>query len=153
MSKKHRFGDSNKAIAKYSAELNEAEKSISHRRLRAKALCTHTKEPTVPDLTPRREGNKMTWVCRTCGKVVNLTRISDEDLKAAIETVDQACDMIKLMSQGKESDQKLVESVIADIQLKINAYLFNAYKSALNTSQKKGGDRNGNRRSRVTWSD
>lgn len=151
MSKKHKFGDNNRAIAKYTTELAEAEKSISHRKLRAKALCTHTKEPMVPNLSYKQENGKVVWACRTCGEIIDLARISDEDLKKAIETVSQACNMVKLMSNGSENDRRIIETVIADIQLKVRAYLYNAYKAALNTSQKQRNRRGDRRRSRITW--
>lgn len=153
MPKNHKYGDNNRAIAKYTNELAEAEKTISHRKLRVKALCTHTKEPRVPNLTYREDNGKLLWVCRTCGEVIDLTRITDDDLKKAIATVSQACNMVKLMSNGSDNDRRIVETVIADIQLKINAYLFNAYKTALNTSQKQKNRRNrdGRRGGAVTW--
>lgn len=151
MSKRHKYGDNNRAIAKFTSDIAEAEKTISHRKLRAKALCTHTKDPTVPNLVYKNEdGGKVMWVCRACGEVVDLTRISDEDLKKAIYTISQACNMVKIMSTDSEQDRRIVETVIADVQLKVNAYIFNAYKSALNSSQKKS-NRKGNRRNRVAW--
>ena len=152
MAKNSKYRDNNRAIAKFTSNIAEAEKTISHRKLRAKALCTHTKDPMVPNLVPKDENGKVLWVCRTCGEIVDLTRITDDDLKKAIYTLSQACNMIKIMSTGSENDRRIVETVIADVQLKANAYIFNAYKSALNSSQKKNNRRNGNRRSRgVTW--
>lgn len=155
MSKKHnRYTDNNQGIAKYTSQLNEAEKSISQRRQRARALCTHTKRPRVPDLVPSEDGNgKMLWYCRSCHECIDLTRINDDELKKAINTISQACNMIKMMSEGTENDRKIIESVIADVQLKINVYIYQAYKSALNASQKPRNNRGNGRRneSSVSW--
>jgi hypothetical protein len=144
--KKRRNRGSNQAIAKYTQDITKAEKGLSHRKLKARALCTHTKEPFVPALAFREEGGKPIWICKICGERVDLNRISDEKLQEAINTVSNACSIVKLMSNDSEKDKKLIEEVIADIQLKVNAYLMLAYKTALTNGTKQNRRRNGNNR-------
>jgi RNase P subunit RPR2 len=155
MSKKRNSRGDNQAISKYVEKIATIEKGLSHRHLRARALCTHTKEPMNPALSFREdaEAGKMIWTCRICGQKIDLTRISDAKLEDAIATINQACDLIKIMSTGNEKDTKLVEEVIADIQMKTNAYLMEAYKAALNSSNKRSNRSNGRRETRSAWSD
>ena len=134
---KSKFGNDNRAIAKFNERVVVAEKQLNHRRLRAKALCTHTKRPMEPALAYKEENGQLKWICKICGENVDLTRIPDDELKKAIATVSQAC--------------KIIETVIADIQLKVNAYLYDAYKGALNMSKKAGNQNNRRRRNSVIW--
>lgn len=151
MSKKYRNNMSN-ALTKYREKLGEARRKLEHSGLRARALCTHTSEPGVPNLAFKKDQNgKVYWVCRICDERVDLNRISDDELKHAISVVNQACNMIKIMSRGTEYDQRMNEKVISDIQLKINAYLFSAYKGAVAASANQKNRQNGTRRSRVSW--
>lgn len=153
MSKKFKNRGNNKQIREFNSRLVEMEKGVSHKRLRLRGLCTHTSDPRTPDLAVRKDNNgKISWACRACGESVNLVRISDEELKGAIETINQAMNLIKLMSDGSERERKFIEDVVADIYVKLNAYIPNAYKSALNTSQKQGrrGDRRHNQ-TRISW--
>ena len=148
---KSKFGNDNRAIAKFNERVVVAEKQLNHRRLRAKALCTHTKRPMEPALAYKEENGQLKWICKICGENVDLTRIPDEELKKAIATVSQACNLIKIMSRGTEREQKIIETVIADIQLKVNAYLYDAYKGALNMSKKAGNQNNRRRRNSIIW--
>lgn len=150
MSKKQKWRG-NSQIAKYTEQIATAEKGLSHRKLKARALCTHTKEPFTPALSYREENGKVVWVCKICGEKIDLNRISDEKLNEAINTINQACNTIKMMSSDSDKDKRLVEEVIADLQLKANAYLAQAYKAALNSSAKQNNRKNRQNRSRVSW--
>lgn len=147
--KKRKFRNGNNNIAKYYQEISGAEKVIGHRKLKARALCTHTKAPLVPDLSARDEGGKLVWYCRICGEKVDLNRISDDKLNDAIDTVCQACNTIKMMSGTSEKDRKICEEVAADVQLKLHAYLLQAYKSSLNNGGKQ--NKQNRRRSGINW--
>lgn len=143
----------NKKILKYMEELGGVERKAAHRRLKAKAVCTHTTDHLTPALEPRKKGDRVLWYCKFCGEEVNLKRLTDDELNDFVSKCNQICDMIKLMNNGSERERELIEKVIADVQLKVNAYLVPAYKMALNVSGKKNNrNRNGRRRSSsVTW--
>lgn len=156
MSNKNRnrnYRGDNAEIAKFNTVLAEHEKKVQHKRLKAKSLCTHCSSPTNTALTYKDENGKVVWICKICGERVDLSRINDDRLKDAIDTVSQACNLIKIMSSGSEKDQRIVHDIVAEIQFKANAYLFNLYKGSLASSAKQkqhrrnGGSSGGN----VTW--
>jgi len=152
MSKKFKKRGDNQNIVKANEQLSTVEKKIGHRKLKIRAMCTHTKSPMEPALTYREEGGKIVWICKLCGDKVDLNRIPEDKLKEAINTVNQACNLVKLMSNDGERDRRLVEEIISDIQLKLNAYLVPAYNGALNSSAKQNNRRNRrNRNGGVTW--
>lgn len=152
MSKKYR---GNRDVVKYMDAIGKNEKSNQHRKLKARAICTHTKAPFDPALQFRkddRDPNKVTWVCRFCGEPVDLRRLDDAELDKAIETVAQACNLVKLFTSDSEADQRLVSDYIADIQFKTRAVLKQAYKSALSSSgRQQNRNRSGHRHHEVNW--
>lgn len=152
MSKFNKSG-ANMKIRKYMEDLSGIERKTQHRRLKAKAVCTHINDHMNPALEPRKKGDRVVWYCKICGEEVNLKRLTDEELNDFVAKCNQICDMIKMMSNGSERERELIDKVISDVQLKVNAYLVSAYKMALNVSGKKNNGRNRNRRrgSSVTW--
>lgn len=148
--RKYRGDNSN--IVKYNEQLTKHEKGVQQRRLKMRALCTHTIEPFTPALVYKDKGaGKVEWVCKLCGERVDLTKIQDDSLRTAIDTVSQACNLIKIMSNGSEKDRRVIDTVVADIQLKVNAFLMPLYKTALNSTNKQAQRRNSKNRSRVNW--
>lgn len=143
----------NQAYQKYIEDLSAVEHKVSHKRLKARALCTHTKEPLQPALEPKRNGDKVTWVCKFCGEEMSLKKLSDQELNETVQKINQICDMIKIMNTGSKSDRELIEKVIADVQLKVNAYLIPAYRAALQTSAKRHlrNNRGNRRRGGMEW--
>lgn len=149
----------NAEISKVYQEIVSGEKKIAHRRLKVRALCTHTRSPQVPFMTykkihdPKTNTDKTIWVCRICGQEVDLAGMDEQKLIDAINTVTNAVDFIKIMTNGSERDNKLVTDVLAEIHFRINAYLLNAYRSARNTSTKRTNDerRAGGRRTNAVW--
>jgi RNase P subunit RPR2 len=144
----------NRDVVKYMDAIGKNEKATQHRKLKARAICTHTKAPFDPALQFRkddRDPNKVTWVCRICGEPVDLRRLEDAELDKAIETVAQACNLVKLFASDSESDQKLVSEYISDIQFKTRAVLKQAYKTALNSSGRQQNRNQNRRRSEVSW--
>ena len=145
--------EQNRNVQKYMDRLGKGEKTLSHRRLKARALCTHCKEPMVPVLEPVQKNGEVTWRCKYCGEEISLKRLDPDKLNEYQKMTNQICDMIKLMSSGSDKDTELVEKVVADVQLKVNAYLIPAYNVALNTSTRKKDARNRRRRGGVQWGD
>lgn len=153
MSKKHA---GNRDVIKYMGAISKNEKATQHRKLKARAICTHTKAPFDPALQFRkddRDPNKVTWVCRFCGEPVDLRRLDDAELDKAIETVAQACNLVKLFASDSEADQKLLTEYISDIQFKTRAVLKQAYKTALNSSGRQRNRGQNRHRSEVSWGD
>lgn len=148
-----KFRGDNAAIAKFNDALIKHEKGIQHKRLRAKSLCTHCSAPTRTALSYKDKNGKTVWICKICGEEVDLNRIDDQTLKDAIETVSQACNLIKIMSSGSEKDQKIVRDIVAEIQLKVNAYLFHLYKTSLASTAKQKQHGGGRRQQggNITW--
>lgn len=137
----HNRGD-NREIAKLNAELIKEEKRGAHRRLRMQALCTHTSSPQHPNVTPKvLDNGKKIWICRNCQRKMDMTTISEEKLREAIDTIANVCDFIKISSPGSDRDQKLNEEVISELEFKATAFLMDAYKAAKKASNKanKGG--------------
>lgn len=149
------YRNDNSDIAKYAEGLVKVEKAVAHKKLRARAMCTHTKDLFTPNLGYRDEGNgKIVWFCKTCGEEVDLNRLSDEQLKNLVHGINQACDLIKLMSTGSEKDRKITTDIVAEIQLKVNAYLIPLYKTALNNSGKQTSRRQRQgRKAAPNWSE
>ena len=149
---RRKYRGDNSQIVKYNEQLMQHEKGVQQRRLKMRALCTHTSEPFVPALTYKDVNGQVKWVCKLCGEQVDLMRITDDSLKSSIDTISQACNLIKIMSNGTEKDRRVVETIVADVQLKINAFIYTLYKTALNNSNKQAQRRNSRTsRSRVNW--
>lgn len=137
MAKPNRNRGDNREIEKMSAELVRDEKRGAHRRRRIQALCTHTSSPQHPDVTPNVLPNgKKIWICRKCQRKMDMTAISEDKLKEAIEVIANVCDFIKISSPGSERDQHLNEEVISEIEFKCTAFLMDAYKAAKKASNK-----------------
>ena len=139
-------------IVKYNQDLVQVEKSLNHRRLKVRAMCTHALEPRVPNVERKVGPNgKVEWVCKLCGEKVSMHAIPDDRLDDAIQTVIDMGNFIKMMSMDSEHDRKIVEEVVADVQYKLLAVMKPAYKSALKSRNKGRGQGNGNQRSRIRW--
>lgn len=141
----------NADVVKYMEGLAKFEKHAAHKKLRARAICTHTKGILDPNLSYRQENGQMVWFCKACGEQVDLHRLSDDDLNEMVKRINQACDLIKMMSTGSEKDRKIVSEIVADVQMKVNAYLVPLYKNALNSSSKQANRRQQRNRSRISW--
>lgn len=145
MAKPNRNRGDNREISKMNAEIVKEEKRGAHRRLRLQALCTHTKSPQHPDVVPtnpNNNGGKRLWICRHCQRKMDMSMVSEERLKEAIETIANVCDFIKISSTGSEKDQRLNEEVISEIEFKCTAFLMDAFKAAKKQSNKqsRGGN-------------
>lgn len=145
--------EQNRSVQKYMDRLGTTERTLSHRRLKARALCTHTREPQVPVLEPttNKATGETVWRCKYCGELISLKRLTPEQLDDYVQKTNQICDMIKLMSPGSEKDTELIEKVIASVQLNVNAYLIPAYNAALNVSTRKKDGRNRRRKTGMQW--
>ena len=146
MAKPNFSRQTNKDIQKMYLEISRDEKKNSHRRLKVRAMCTHTKGPMQPYLTYERlKDGTPVFICKNCQERIDLRIIPDEELKKAIDTVVRACNFIKIMSTGSEKDVKLIENVIAQIQMYCSAFLFDAYKAANNNKNRKMNQGSGTR--------
>lgn len=129
----------NRDIGKMYQEINRDEKKNSHRRLKVRAMCTHTKGPMQPYLTyeTRQSDGVPIFICKNCQEKIDLRVIPDDELKKAIDTVVRACNFIKIMSTGSEKDVKLIETAISPIQMYCSAFLYDAYKAANKNKNRK----------------
>lgn len=143
---KKRMNSEYQRISKAMEEVSAVDKQSARARLKVRARCPHAKMPGTPELVRKNTSDgKVEWYCRNCGEKVNLERISDDDLKKAIQTVNDAANIVKIMA--KSGDSRLVEAM-ADIQIKTSSLLFNAYKQALNSTSK---NRKRSTRTTVSW--
>lgn len=143
---KKRMNSEYQRISKAMEEVASVDKQSARARIKVRARCPHAKVPGTPELVRKNTSDgKVEWYCRNCGEKISLERISDDDLKKAIQTVCDAANIVKIMA--KSGDSRLVEAM-AEIQIRCNTLLYNAYKNALSSTNK---NRNKRRSATVNW--
>lgn len=135
--------------------IKNQQKALNKENERVKCLCPHRKDgqaTLVRRITDEENESAHTheWVCYQCEKVVNLKRISEEELRNAIDTIDRAIDVIKFScKQNNERDLKF-HSKVSKTQYRIRNMIDQAYRASLNENDKRNNRRH-NRQNSAKW--
>ncbi len=109
------------------------------------AKCTHTVRGDL-DIAPDRnykEGS-LHFICRQCQKTLDLTRLQDEELEKACNTVDRAIDTIKIaLDPNREDDYETLKKM-ARTQHRVRTMVKPYYDATLKRNARAG--RRGNNR-------
>lgn len=153
MSKEGKMADNSKSIAKQFQKIKEIDKKTALSRKRLSAECLHRKNGQYALVRKDgRDGAPTEWHCRICGAKIELRQIDQKKLQDAVDTVYQACNMIKLTARPdvSEKDASLIK-MVSDIMFRIDAYLPSMYQAALSAKSNNKGERKGSRGGNVVF--
>lgn len=144
---KMRFQDgySGKGIEKAYGYLQQTRQKVAAGELRLQCQCLHQKNGSATlkrsnQKTKDAEGNEVPlWICRRCGKLINLKRLDFGKLDAACDTVDQAIDTIKMLANPSHEPELEALRKMVKAQMRL-PMIRKSYTAAV-----KDGKRNTNR--------
>ena len=129
-----------KSIKKITSETREQKIALDKQEQKLKCRCVHKNNHNEPQLAKKQNGANLEYVCRTCSKDIDLSKVTDEDLRSAIKTIDKCCDAIKMsLDPNKESDEKVIKEVA-----KMQYFSKMKFESYYRNSLKRGGKSKGN---------
>lgn len=155
MSKEGKMSDNSKEIAKKIQRVREIDKKSALSKKLICAECLHRKNGSYALVRSdnRGPGGGTEWHCKNCGAKIELKQIDQKELLKAIDTVYQACNMVKLTARPdvSEKDASLVK-MVSDMMFRLDAYLPQMYQAALSNKganhDRKNGRKNG---SNIMW--
>lgn len=108
--------------------------------------CPHTERGDL-NVTPARNRSQgqLLYICKGCEKEVDFTKIPEDELRKACNTIDRACDTIKIsLDMQNPHDQELLKE-IAKTQYRVRNQIATLYGKSLS---KQGTNRRRNRENR-----
>ena len=134
--------------------LNTHEQKLKVLREQMKSKCPHTDKNGDLDIVPKqnRQNGELLYICKRCGKELNLKKINEEELRAACELIDRACDVVKLsLDLQREGDQEILKR-IGKTQYRARNEIVKLYGASLKKNKNGGrGKHNGNNENSM-WS-
>ena len=148
-----RSRDNYKAMVKVIKKINDNEKLGNAARKKARAQCMHKRGNnfTLVRQEAKVPGEPVTWACKTCGAKIMLQRISEKDLQSAVDTVYQACNMVKVSLRDESEKDRHYKEMICDLMFKLDSYIVPLYKAAVSSNGNRKRDRDDRRRSSIDW--
>ena len=123
-------------IKKRLGEVEKQERSCSKYREELMAKCTHTNKSGHLTITSIHGGNgkELVYRCKQCRKIISIKKITEEELKNAIEILDIAADIIKISADAsREEDQEIIKRTA-----KTQYRLRNEFEGYYNAAVKRG---------------
>lgn len=142
-----------KGIERMYTYLQETKQNVARGELRLHCSCLHQRgrSPSLKK-TGRNDANgNPIFICKRCGKEVNLQKLDSAALLSAVKTVDQALDIIKILANPEnEKDDKLLRRLIKT-QFRL-AELPKQYDNAIKKTNDSGNkNKNKSQSSSTTW--
>lgn len=132
-------------IKKQIENVNRQERSLRILREQFLCDCDHKRNgefDAVP-VKDRKQG-ELKYICGKCKKIVDLSKLTDEELTSHCDGVDRACDLIKLsLDPQKEEDRKVLKRV-SKVQFRVRNEIKPLYAAALKKNRTGGRRRNKN---------
>lgn len=132
-------------IKKQIENVNRQERSLRILREQFKSDCNHKRNGEFDGIPSNdRKQGELKYVCAKCQKIVDFSKLTDEELTTGCDYVDRACDLIKVsLDPQKEEDRKVLKR-IAKVQFRVRNEIKPLYAAALKKNRT-GGKRRGNR--------
>lgn len=114
-------GSARKDVEKLYGFLQSYRQKNDTAEIKLQCLCPHQrgKSPSLKKTGKTDRDGNMIWACKRCGKPVNLIRIEQNELQAAVDLIDSAIDVIKMTRNlDIEKEAKMVDS-ISKLQFKL----------------------------------
>lgn len=102
------ISQSGKGIEKMYAYLQDTKQSVQRGESMLQATCLHqrNKQPSLKKTNRSDTQGHPIWICRRCTKDISLQQINLDELDKALKLVDQAIDVIKILS-NPDNDKDL----------------------------------------------
>ena len=137
-------------IKKQVEAIDKQDRNLKVLREQMKSKCPHTDKNGDLDIVPKqnRQNGELTYVCKRCQKVLNLKKISPDELRHACEVIDNACDVIKLsLDTQKDVDLDILKKM-GKVQYRVRNEVEKFYDASLKKNKSgKGKGRGGNNES------
>lgn len=141
---KIRAGDNgNKGIEKMYGFVQETKQNAAKAETKLHCVCLHQrgKNPALKKTNKTDPNGNPQWICRRCGKTINLQKLEVGDLEKAIATVDRAIDVIKILANPENEKDITTLKKVSKLQFRLTE-LTKLYQAAVNNNKPK---RNNNR--------
>lgn len=131
-----------KNIKKETELVDKQEKQLKAVREHLKAQCSHTKNGE-PDIVPSsdREPGQLKYICRRCRKELNLRKIDDEEIRKAVNIIDNVIDTIKITLNLDREDEKKILKRLSKTQYRLRNEIIALYGASLKRNRSGSGKR------------
>lgn len=145
-------------IKNAATDLKTIEKTSRREKMRLQCKCPHTDESGKAALfrhqseTSPITGNPL-FVCRVCGKYLDIYEITEQELNTAIDTIDRMTDIIKvrvnIRDDSSENDQKVYKRLWKNQEFLNGDFRDLATAARKRNKKKSGGQGGGDQRFRM----
>ena len=139
-----------KNIKKQVDAIDQQENSLKIIREKMKTSCCHNDKHGDPNVVPKKNSKQgdLKYLCKECRKDLCFKKIEENDMNAAIELLDRACDIIKLsLDLTREKDQA-IHKKISKVQFILRNEIMKYYAAVIKKNKKDNKQkRNNNERS------
>lgn len=132
--------------------INKTKRKLQKAEIGQQCECLHRMYNNTM-LTPIKntEDGKPKFKCRICGKIVSISKYSQEEIDHAFSVIDDLCDAVKLTSRDPESDSTRMTIQYQKDSVRMHEAM-NTLMGAINSQKKKNQNRgNGGSTLTFTW--
>lgn len=148
----YRYSENAKQIDAVSKEIVSNEKALEKIRLKMRCNCNHKDANGAFALIPPHGNgakseftNAPLYRCRVCQKQLDLTNISEDEFRKAVNAIDRVCDLIKMKADGGSDEEiKMIKSV-SKFQYKLQRLIVDGYSALRKGKKHKNNNRNNDR--------
>ena len=132
-------------IKKQVEAIDKQDQNLKVVREQLKSRCPHTDKNGDLDIVRKQnsQDGELKYICRRCKKELNLKKIPENDLQAACDTIDRACDVIKLSLDTQRDGDKEILKRVSKVQYRARNEIMKLYGASL---KKNKGNSRSNRR-------
>ncbi len=135
--------DFSKGIRKDSEYLDQIDKKVKYRRVAIQCRCTHKNDsrPQLIRTGDTKSGGSLVR-CKNCGKVIDLSVHTQEEIDTAWRIIDSLCDVAKLKNSNPQS-----EALAKIIKFQEDSYhMKNLLNNVMAADAKRNAERDAHRR-------
>lgn len=136
-----------KVIKQTMQAIQQNENRLQRYKLGQQCECMHKQfgKPMIEALDGGQDGKTTRFRCRICGKIININRLSIDEINKAFNIIDNQCDAAKLIARNP--DDPAIEAIITYQKetLKVRDLIIRIMTSVNNNKQNVRNDHDSDR--------